>query len=195
MDLEDPTSVTLAVAAALEGAGIEAAVYGGLALAAYGEPRETKHADFAVVGVEGVSVHDVLVAAGLGPSLSFEGVRFGGNDITRFALFGSTGTTGVNVVDLVRPRSMRYARCVLDRSLTGTLRDQAVRLVAPEDFVLLKILSTRDRDIEDAQSVVASIGARLELSLIREELARLEVEIAGHDIRGRCARVLGAAGP
>jgi hypothetical protein len=47
LDLGDPTAVALAAFGALHGAGIEAALYGGLALAAYGEPRETRDADFA----------------------------------------------------------------------------------------------------------------------------------------------------
>ena len=58
LDLNDPIAVTLAVFRALRTAGVEAALYGGLALAAYGEPRETKDADLAVLGIggrEGVS--------------------------------------------------------------------------------------------------------------------------------------------
>jgi hypothetical protein len=58
-DLTDPTTATLAVADALERAGLLGAVYGGLALAAYGEPRETKDADLAV---STVSVTDALAA-------------------------------------------------------------------------------------------------------------------------------------
>jgi len=50
LDLDDPVALLLAVTRALGSAGIECATYGGLALAAYGEPRETKDADVAVVG-------------------------------------------------------------------------------------------------------------------------------------------------
>jgi len=48
------------------------AVYGGLALAAYGEPRETKDADFAVASVNTEIAMNALSRAGLAPSLSFE---------------------------------------------------------------------------------------------------------------------------
>ncbi len=41
VDLDDPTTVALAVAEAFRGAGTAHALYGGLLLAAYGEPRET----------------------------------------------------------------------------------------------------------------------------------------------------------
>jgi len=39
IDLNDPVAVLLAALQALERAGIEAAAYGELALAVYGEPR------------------------------------------------------------------------------------------------------------------------------------------------------------
>jgi hypothetical protein len=53
IDLNDPVAVLMAVIQAFDRAGIEAAAYGGLALAAYGEPRETKDADVVVAAVSG----------------------------------------------------------------------------------------------------------------------------------------------
>lgn len=47
IDLNDPIAVLLSVLRAFEQAGIQAATYGGLALAVYGEPHETKDADVA----------------------------------------------------------------------------------------------------------------------------------------------------
>jgi hypothetical protein len=64
IDLGDPTAVLLAATKALRDAGIDAATYGGLALAAYGEPRETKDADLAVVGVSGEVGRGALARAG-----------------------------------------------------------------------------------------------------------------------------------
>lgn len=195
MNLDDPTSATLAIAAALERAGISAAVYGGMALAAYGEPRETKDADFAVAGVSTQGARDALLAASLDPKLSFERVRFGGNLITRFALLGSGETSGFNVVDLVEPRSARYARGVFDRVLEGPLRDRTVRIVSPEDFVVLKVLSTRDRDLEDAASVVRSVGERLDLGWLTAELEQIALELPDHEVAARARRVLGVSNP
>jgi hypothetical protein len=79
VDLTDPSTATLTIAKALEVAGIRAAVYGGLALAAYGEARETKDAHFAVAGISAASSVAALTAARLAPTLTFEEVRFGGN--------------------------------------------------------------------------------------------------------------------
>jgi hypothetical protein len=165
-------------------------VYGGLALAAYGEPRETKDADFAVCGAAAAPVMAALRAAGIAVSLTFDADRFGGHLITRVALLGATGHTGLNVLDLVQPRSARYAADALARALRGQLRGQALHVVAPEDFVLFKALSTRDRDLEDAASVVRALGDALDLGQVRAEAARLAQELPDHPTAARLEELL-----
>ena len=49
MNLNDPVATALLVAEALDQSGRRYALFGGLLLAAYGEPRETRDADMAVV--------------------------------------------------------------------------------------------------------------------------------------------------
>ena len=176
LDLTDPTTATLAIARALETIGVKTAVYGALALAAYGEPRETKDADFAVASVSAEIARGAMARAGLAPSLNFERVRFGGNDITRFGLFGSEGIESFNVVDFVEPRSRRYADSMLARSLRGVLRGQDVTIVSPEDFVLLQVLSTRERDLDDAASVVRALAPGFDLELLEREAVELARE-------------------
>lgn len=194
-NLADPTTAALTAADALERAGLPAAVYGGLALAAYGEPRETRDADFAVASVDAAAALAALHAAGIDATLGFADVRFGGNEITRFALLGAPDIAGLNVVDLVRPRSQPYGARLLARSLTGRLGGSAVRIVSPEDFVILKVLSTRDRDLEDAASVMHELGDRLELTIIAGEIEMLATEITDHAVRARWerARAIGRA--
>ncbi|HZL18284.1 MAG TPA: hypothetical protein VFG23_11115 [Polyangia bacterium] len=113
MDLADPTAVLLATAEAFERAGIRIAAYGGLVLAAYGTPRETKDADL------------------------------------------------------------------------------AVRLVTPEDFVILKILSTRERDLEDASTVLGELCGRIDSKFLEQEVAELAREMAEHDVAGRYQQLRG----
>ena len=188
IDLNDPVAVLLAAFQALERAGVEAAAYGGLALAVYGEPRETKDADLAVAGgVSAAQGEAALRAAGFDVILAFDRMRFGGQMVTRLTLIGGAGGA-LNTADLVEPRSSRYAHEVLTRSLTGSLRQQPVRVVSPEDFVVLKILATRDRDLEDAVTVVRSLADRVDMELIERELEALAIEIADHDVMGRWQR-------
>jgi Nucleotidyl transferase of unknown function (DUF2204) len=188
IDLNDPIAVLLIVLQALESAGIEAAAYGGLALAVYGEPRETKDADFAVAGVSGAQAAPALQAAGLDVVLAFDHVPFGGQLVSRLTLIGGAAGS-LNTADLVEPRSQRYAREVLARSLTGSLREQSVRVVSPEDFVVLKVLATRDRDLEDAATIIRSLSSRIDMELIVRELEALAIEISDHDIKGRWRRI------
>jgi len=188
IDLNDPVAVLLAAFQALERAGIEAAAYGGLALAVYGEPRETKDADLAVAGgVSAAQGEAALRAAGFDVILAFDRMRFGGQLVSRLTLIGGAAGS-LNTADLVEPRSSRYAHEVLARSLTGSLRQEPLRVVSPEDFVVLKILATRERDLEDAVTVVRSLATRIDMKLIERELEALAIEISDHDVMGRWQR-------
>ncbi len=187
IDLNDPVAVLLAAFQALERAGVEAAAYGGLALAVYGEPRETKDADLAVAGVSAAQGEAALRAAGFDVMLAFDRMRFGGQLVSRLTLIGGAAGS-LNTADLVEPRSSRYAHEVLARSLTGSLRQEPLRVVSPEDFVVLKILATRERDLEDVVTVVRSLANRIDMKLIERELEALAIEISDHDVMGRWQR-------
>ena len=189
LDLDDPTAIALAIFRALSARRIEAALYGGLALAAYGEPRETRDADFAVSGLAGPTAAEALADIGVRPVLALDRAPFGGLFISRITLVEGGGRAGLNVVDLVEPRSTRFAAGALERAVTGALRGEAIRVLSPEDFVLFKLLSTRDRDIEDARAVLRASDLPLDRSFIDDEAVRLAAEIPDHDVTGRLARL------
>lgn len=186
IDLDDPIALMLVAAAALERSGAECAAYGGLALGMYGEPRETRDADFAVAAVDVEGARLALADLGVDVVIAFSNVRFGGCDVSRLSLVGGGQA---NTVDLVTPRSARFAGNVYRRAVTGTLRGHEIRATSPEDFVVLKVLSTRERDLEDARSVIETQRSRLDEALIRTEIQQLIEEIPDHDIRGRFARL------
>lgn len=190
LDLDDPTAVALAIFRTFSTHGLEAALYGGLALAAYGEPRETRDADFAVAGLGGAAAAAALTDLGVRPVVALDRARFGGLLITRVTLAEGGGRTGLNVLDLVEPRSTRFAEAALGRAVSGYLRDTSIRVLSPEDFVLFKLLSTRDRDLEDASSVLRAPDLSLDRSLIDAEVARLAVEISDCDVAARFSRLL-----
>lgn len=125
MNLDDPVAVALRVAALLERAETPYALYGGLAVAAYGAPRETKDADLAVVAADAGALAELLGRDGVRATVAFERVRFGGLWIGRVTLLGGPDEPGLNTVDLVEPASpaMRAsrssARCELH---CGTVR-------------------------------------------------------------------------
>src|SRR5688572_7720355 len=119
MNLDDPTTLALATSDALRRAGFRHALYGGLVLAAFGEPRETRDADFAVLDATATAASGAFTAARIEHRVTFEGVRFGGLSITRLTILPGPTDTGLNTVDLVRPLSDRYAAALLERRLEG----------------------------------------------------------------------------
>jgi hypothetical protein len=188
IDLADPTTVLIAASRALERAGLQSAAFGGLALAMYGQPRETNDADLAVSAMEVASAEAALRGAELDVLRAFERVTFGGLLVSRLTLIGGIAGS-LNVVDFVEPRSSWYAREVLGRALDTSLRNQPLRVVSPEDFVILKVLATRDRDLEDARTVLAALAGQLDFELIERELERLGSEISDYDFLSRWYKV------
>jgi len=184
IDLNDPTAVLIAASRVLELAGLQAAAYGGLALAMYAEPRETKDADMAVAGVKAADAEAAFRKAGFDVVCAFDDMKFGGQLLSRLTLMGGAGGS-LNTVDLVEPRSAKYAREVQQRALTITLRAQPLRVVSPEDFVILKLLATRERDLEDSRSVIRALADRIDVALIERVIGELLTEITDYDFLSR----------
>ena len=192
MNLDDPVATALRAAEALERAGRRYALTGGLLMAAYGEPRETHDADVAVTDLTAELARVALEAVGVRctvPKFPAGGLPLGGLLVERVTLLGGDEDLGVNVLDLVRPRSARYAAVALDRATRVPLRDRTIVALSPEDFVVFKALATRDRDVEDAASVLRRSGDVLDLALIDAEVARLAAEIPDWDVRARWAAI------
>lgn len=164
---------------------------GGLLMAAYGEPRETKDADIAVLELTPNLVKDALEAVGMPCAVthsSAPGMRVGGFWISRVALLGD-GKLSVNVLDLVRPRSDRYVDAALARSVRVPLRDRQIQALSANDFVIFKALATRDRDAEDAASVLRRSAELLDFAWIDREVETLATEIPDWDVRARWAAI------
>jgi hypothetical protein len=189
MQLNDPTALALLAAEALRRAGIEHALYGGLLLAAYGEARETRDADMAVAGASASEAARVLATTGLRTTIALERARFGALWLSRVTLVGGIDGSDLNTLDLVEPLSPGYARRALDRALDSTLRGQPIRLLTPEDFVVFEVLSTRDKDLDDAASVLATLASEIDRERIEAEVLALQGEVLDHPIAERWRRV------
>ena len=194
MDLNDPTTVALLAAEAFAKASIRHAVCGGLLVAAYGEPRETRDADFAVVELAAADAARALRTAGVEIQVAFEDVTFGGLVVSRLTLLGSQAFTGLNTIDLVRPRSARYAREAVARAPAAVLRGTPVHVLAPEDFIVFKVLSTRERDLEDAASALRRSAGAIDRRQIDRENEILAGELPDFEVKARYARLPPAGG-
>ena len=188
MDLDDPIALALAIAEALRGEGLPHALYGGLLLAAYGEARETRDVDIAVAHADAASVVRLLEAElGLETIPAFDRRAFGGLLISRITVVEGDA---LNTLGFVEPRDPAYAERALGRAIESSLRDRPTHVLTAEDFVLFNLLSTRDRDLADAESVTKNLGADLERERIEIELERLAGTTPEHDITARWRRVL-----
>jgi hypothetical protein len=190
VDLSDPTTAALLVDSAFEEAGLPHALYGGLVLAAYGEPRATRDADVAVADVSASTAKTALTAVGVESMIVFEDVKLGGLLVSRLTLLDAPGHTGLNTLDLVTPRSVRFRDVLLSRAILAPVRGHDVRVVSLEDFVVLKALSTRDKDIEDAVTVLRRSGAAIDRPLIEREIETLGTELPDFEVRERYRRIL-----
>jgi len=186
MDLDDPIALALAITEALRGEALPHALYGGLLLAAYGEARETRDVDLAVAHADVAAISRTLDARlGVRTITAFDGRVFGGLLVSRVTLVRGDE---LNSLDLVEPRDSAYAARALARAVESSLRERPIAVLGAEDFVLFKLLSTRERDLADATSVVRSLGADLEHELIESELARLAPAVPSHDVEARWRR-------
>ncbi len=189
LELDDPTAIALLAADALRRAGIENALYDGPLLAAYGEARETRDADMAVAGATATEAARALEMAGLRTTVARERARFGGLWLSRVTLVGGVDGSDLDTLDLVEPLSPGYARRAFERALDSTLRGQPIRLLTPEDFVVFKVLSTRDKDLDDAASVLATLGPEIDRARIEAEVLTLQGEMPDHPVAERWRRV------
>ena len=187
MQLDDPIALALAITESLRREGVSHALYGGLLLAAYGEARETRDVDLAVAQAAATSVARVLETdLGIRTMRAFDRRVFGGLSISRITLVEGDE---LNTLDLVEARDAEYASRALARAIDSSLRERPITVLSAEDFVLFKLLSTRERDLADATSVVRSLGPDLERDLVEREVRSLAGSIPDHDVTMRWNQV------
>jgi hypothetical protein len=187
MDLTDPTAVALEIAETLEREGVGYALYGGLLLAAYGNARETKDADLAVVRADVTATSSLLEQhLGLHCAVAFDGRRFGGLLIGRITLIEGDE---LNSLDLVEPSDRDYAARALARAPVSVLRKREIRVLTPEDFVIFKLLSTRELDLTDAASVLRTLGSDLDVELVEREVDTLSRSVRSHPVLERWEQI------
>ena len=190
MDINDPFELAAAVGGEPGRSRNPFAVCGGVALATWGRIRATKDADIATLDTDAAAAQREVRRLGLESQVAFEAMRFGGLDITRTTVWDPRRSGPMNVIDWIRPRSIRYARTALRRSVLVRLGSQVARFLSPEDFILFKVLSTRDLDVEDAASVLVRNRGRINLRRISSGVGSLARAITDHDVAGRWKAVL-----
>jgi|GEM_PF-384280 len=69
-----------------------------------------------------------------------------------------------------------------ERAVTMRVGSRSVRFAAPEDLIVMKVLSARPKDLEDIESILAAKGGELNTSLIHETLKTAESMLDQSDL-------------
>ena len=153
----------------LNDAGIPSIVIGGIAVAAWGDPRVTRDADLKVLVERDDAERLIAVLASdytsllpdMRRALARQGVIFVQDALgTRLDLL--LADTPYDVVAMQRGRDVELQPGVI------------VRMCSPEDLVIYKLIATRARDHEDAQSVIRRQGSSLDDGYVLDWLRQFE---------------------
>ena len=193
MSVADPIALLMEIHQTLKDKQIKFATYGGLALAAFGTPRFTQDADLALTSRD---VPEVMALLKEKYTLSVVGLDqqpFGELLVTRLTVFDE-GPKG-NTIDLVTPKDEDYSRRAMTRNLKGRIRDQQVHLISLEDFVLFKLMSSREQDLIDAVTVLKKAADLFDRDLLEHEIRQLTHEKEAHFLTQRWKRLQAMISP
>ncbi len=175
-DANDSLAGTLrAMVGGLEQAQMAYLVIGGIAQAVLGEPRTTQDVDciVAIQPSDIVWLFDALQAAGFTVNRT--------EAQQRVEMFGTFRVTrGHWRVDVI-VASTEFERSAFARSQRLRLYGMELNLPTPEDFIILKLVPGRDKDLLDAKIVFARHRQRLNLDYMKQWAQRLSDE--AEDIR------------
>lgn len=153
----------------LHQAGIASIVIGGVAVAAWGEPRLTRDVDLKIE-LTRQDTHRIILL--LSDDYTFL-VTNPAETLRKQALVFIKDTLGTRL-DLLLADT-EYDRAAIQRGREIEIQPGvAVRICSPEDLILYKLISTRLRDHEDASSVIRRQGEGLDDKYILDWLEKFE---------------------
>jgi hypothetical protein len=167
--MENLVQSIVALQQRLNDARIPTVVVGGVAVAAWGDPRVTRDVDLKVL-LERDDADRLLAVLSPGYTSLLPDPRQALKKQAMVFVQDETGTrldllladTPYDVVAVQRGRDVE-----LQPGMT-------VRLCSPEDLVIYKLISTRPRDHEDAQSVIRRQGSNLDDDYVLDWLRQFE---------------------
>ena len=168
--------------AALEALDVRYAIVGGLAVSVWAMPRATRDVDLYadLDHAQRPQVQKELEAHGFEvPAMTEELEQFGvfrsrsRNDGIFLDIFSAVGPLG---------------QAILDRRRRITLEGRDVWLISPEDLILLKAFSERERDFEDLITLYRHSGSKLDTAYIQKWAKSLDESIGSDEVTERIKR-------
>jgi hypothetical protein len=166
-----------AAVTALEKAGIQYVVVGGVATAAWGTARTTMDIDI-ILSLAEDEIEGLLAA------LTEHGFRVSADDITEALRERShfTATDLESGYHLVLKGSYdAHDDATLERRRDVRLGDLRVCVASPEDLLATKLLMGSERDLADAKAILIRRAGKLDMDYLRDLCERLGVseELSG----------------
>jgi hypothetical protein len=163
----------------LEALSVEYAIVGGIANAVWGEPRATVDVDVTVaVEDEGLAATVPAIAEHfrrpIPDPLAFV-------EQTRVLPLDTADGVRVDVIFALLP----FELDAIHRARIVTIARRRVRVVTPEDLILMKIISERSRDIADAEAIVRRRIGELDRSYIEPRIRELATALENEEIVAR----------
>lgn len=150
--MSSPRAVLLAALDTIDAGAYEYLLYGGLAAALWGEPRYTEDVDFVVFIAERHAYKFLRDAAKHGfavdEDLAIQQIQVSGWARLPFGSKKSAWHLDLTLGD--NP----FDKSALARKKRVELFDRKVWVASPEDLVVYKLLSWRDRDVMDVHAIV-----------------------------------------
>ena len=152
------------IAAALESLTIDYMIVGGIANAVWGEPRATLDVDVTVA----VENPDMAAAiAGLG-RLFKTAVADPDAFVRRTRVLPLDTADGIRI-DVIFAL-LSFERDAVQRATTVMFGGRGIRVVTPEDLLLMKIISDRPRDLADAEALTRRRAGTLDRAYLEPRL-------------------------
>lgn len=168
MSLGPVLDAALAAQAACRQLGLRGCVIGGVALQRWGEPRFTADADLSVLVESGTEARVIDALLALLPARIPEAAAFALR--SRVVLARSGQGIGLDIVLGGLPFETR----VVERSSDWQVGlEQCLHTCSAEDLIVMKAFAARDKDWADIVGILERQSPRLNLELVRTELAPL----------------------
>jgi hypothetical protein len=162
---------------ALDALGIPYALIGGLAVSVWGEARATLDVDLAV-WVEPAEVDATVEAlCGRFQPLSKNPAEF--VRATHVLPLTTSHSVRADIVFGILP----VEKDIVQRATLMTIAGAAVRVASVEDLILMKSVSERERDLEDARLLLRRFGSKLDRGYLEPRLTHLAESLARPEIR------------
>lgn len=167
----------------LEALEIEYFAYGGVAVAVWGDPRETVDVD-AVVCVADEDLDGVVDA------LATAGFTCPAEARTTFAVDGWLRLRfRRRHADLALGRTP-FDRSALSRRRRVKLLGSEIWVVSAEDLILYKLVSYRYKDLGDAEAVIVRLRGKLDLQYLRTWAAEIAARTGKFEVPGKLEEFL-----